>query len=454
MTPRMTSLWRRAVFVTVMAASQAARADSSLVASASAIAHQLGAPAKSVLVVASRLTTDVTAPRGDDLAVRIGSLVAAALGNDAIAETHAMPLADARRRLRSAAVSGGRLVYVDVRIGNGELRVTADAYPASDNAWDRARGVVAPPLGHAYVHVPVSAEVRAYLEPLHLERAEAHKFTHGMGPLLALACGDFDGVGGNDLVLVSEKEVAWGYLQAGRFVAVRRVAASAVGKRAPVSFREPIAAAELVPTDTAGALYVAWGDRVGAKLGPDLVATARLVGLPVSAGADLACLVPNAAHGGFDDARVSCDDGKVLAGVAPPSLGQLVTDEWRALDLVDADGHESHVTASRDVAATLHLTRAPLRTSAPEVLTVADVGAGIALSDLDQDGVPDIVTTLPSGEDALVISSWRGGSAGKLEPRLRIGAPAGVDAVAVCPAEANAAPSVVAAVGGEIWLVR
>jgi hypothetical protein len=81
-----------------------------------------------------------------------------------------------------------------------------------------------------------------------------------------------------------------------------------------------------------------------------------------------------------------------------------------------------------------------------------DTGAEVALADLDQDGIPEVVTTNAHGEDALVISGWR---AGAVATRLRWAAPAGVDAMAVCPAESSDTPSmVVAAVGRELWLVH
>ena len=138
-----------------------------------------------------------------------------------------------------------------------------------------------------------------------------------------------------------------------------------------------------------------------------------------------------------------------LPAQAPASLPSVSPvpsfDAWSALDLSAPDGTITHVVAARDPSGALHLTRGG------DQLTVDGVGAQLALADLDQDGVVEVVMTAPSGPDALVVSTWRGGG---LVERMRIAAPAGVDAVGVCPPELKGAPALVAAVGREIWLVR
>ena len=129
-------------------------------ASARAVARDLGPAPRAVLVVASALTSDVEAPRGDERAPRMASLVAAALGGDARAEARPMSLGAARARTRDGAARVAAVLYLDVRVAMGELRLTADLYPVVVNAWERLRASPPPPVAHAYVHVPVTAEVR------------------------------------------------------------------------------------------------------------------------------------------------------------------------------------------------------------------------------------------------------------------------------------------------------
>jgi hypothetical protein len=79
------------------------------------------------------------------------------------------------------------------------------------------------------------------------------------------------------------------------------------------------------------------------------------------------------------------------------------------------------------------------------------VGAQIAIGDLDEDGIAEVITTAEEGEDAITIWSWRGR---ELVPRLKIPAPAPVRTLAVCPADDSGLRPLVAVVGGEVWVVR
>jgi hypothetical protein len=280
--------------------------------------------------------------------------------------------------------------------------------------------------------------VRAYLDPLHLERAELTKFTEDVGPVLAVACGDL-GVGGErQLVLVTDKEVASGHLARGRFIAAHHAAARSLGQRLPVPFREPIATAAIVDS----ALFVGWGDRSGASMRADLAPVDHLGGLPVAAGNVVECVELDPPHGSIGDEPKRCSDADAPA---TPRTGRPLLDAWTSFDLARPDGATERVVASHEPTGLLHL-------SGHGTATVPDVGAQVGVADLDEDGVPEVVTTNARGEDALVISSWR---AGGVATRLRWAAPAGVDAVAVCPPESSDRPAmVVAAVGKELWLVR
>jgi hypothetical protein len=80
-------------------------------------------------------------------------------------------------------------------------------------------------------------------------------------------------------------------------------------------------------------------------------------------------------------------------------------------------------------------------------------GAQLALSDLDQDGVPEIATSSEGSDDAVDVWSWPAEGA-DLEARLHLPAPAGVRALAACPPEEGGLPVLVAVVGSELWLIR
>jgi len=214
-------------------------------------------PAASV-VVAAPLVSDQPAPRGDDLALRVAALVAGKLGAGAHAHAQAAQLGTAR----ALAGRASALVFVQTEISKGDLRTTIDVYPSMANAWDRIRNPIPAPTGHAFSTAKIDAEVRSFLAPLVLEQASVRKARHDEGDVIAVACGDVDGDGGDEIVLVSRTRVALGRVRGGRFVAERTAPWSALAPRAPVPVREALAGAVV----TAGAVDVGLTDRASVAL--------------------------------------------------------------------------------------------------------------------------------------------------------------------------------------------
>ncbi len=428
-----------------------ARADSPLASLAHVLAHDLGTTSDPMLVIASPLHTDVAAPRGDELSQRVASLVAAAMGGAATAGSPAsLPVARSLARGRAAL-----LLFLDVRVEAGELRVTADLFPRGANVWDRVRAAgpreAHAPSSHAYAHVKLAAEVRSYLAPLHLERASVSRFSHDLGPVLAVACGDVDGVDGNELLLVTAREVAWGHLASNprRFVVARRADASHLAPLLPVPTREPFALAAIADSEPA-TRDVGWGDRVAVSLTADLAPLAALDGLPVRAGASVACMPLDAPRGALGRSFTRCDARRPVLADAPDPLESPV-DAWSSLALTDASGRDRRVVALHEPAGPLRIRVSERGTTPVDLVAPDERGAELALGDLDEDGAAEVVSALASSDDAVVIETVRGG---KLEPRFRVAAPAGVDAVAVCPPESGDLASVIAVVGREVWVVR
>ena len=190
-----------------------------------------------------------------------------------------------RRRPRSSrrrepfAGRASVLVYVRTQIVKGDLRATLDVYPSIANGWDRIRNPLPTPTAHAFASAKVDAEVRAFLPPLLLEQASVERARHDEGDVLAAACGDADGDGENELVLVSAARVAIGRVRAGRFVAERTAAWSAIGPPLPVPTRDPIAEAVVV----AGSVAVGSTTYGGVRLDPRSRSTRRCSACPCGA---------------------------------------------------------------------------------------------------------------------------------------------------------------------------
>jgi hypothetical protein len=394
-------------------------------------------PAASV-VVAAPLVSDQPAPRGDDLALRVAALVAGKLGAGAHAHAQAAQLGTAR----ALAGRASALVFVQTEISKGDLRTTIDVYPSMANAWDRIRNPIPAPTGHAFSTAKIDAEVRSFLAPLVLEQASVHKARHDEGDVIAVACGDVDGDGGDEIVLVSRTRVALGRVRGGRFVAERTAPWSALAPRAPVPVREALAGAVV----TAGAVDVGLTDRASVALTADFVAHSPLFGVPAWGGESLVCLAPEPSAGAFDGAPFDCavaHDAKPKLAVPAPRF-----DAFAAATVVDATGQARSVVAVREPSG-----RLKLRTGDVQAAPDGTYGAQLAVVDLDQDGVPDVATTVDGADDAVNVFSWAG-TGPELRGRLHLAAPAGVRALTACPPEEHGAPILVAVVGNEVWLVR
>jgi hypothetical protein len=358
------------------------------------------------------------------------------------ASAHVHPQATTLATARAVAGRAGALVYVQSEIARGDLRTTVDVYPSMGNAWDRIRNPLPAPAGHAFASAKLDAEVRTFLAPLVLEQASVDKAKHDEGDVLAAACGDVDGDGGNELLLVSRARVALGRVRSGQFVAERTAAWSALAPRAPVPTREPLASAVVA----AGAVDVGTTDRAGLSLTPDLAGHTPLIAMPAWSSEGLVCLRPDAAVGAFDGAPVDCrmsDDVRPRMAVPSPRF-----DAFASAAIVDPRGATQPVVVVREPSGRVKLKMGDAL-AAPE----GDFGAQLAVGDMDQDGVPDVATTVDGPDDAVNVFSWTPGAT-DLRGRLHIAAPGPVRALAMCPAEANGEPALVAVVGSELWIVR
>lgn len=394
------------------------------------LAKDLGDAAKGSLVVASALTTDVAAPKGDDLAVRVASLLAGQLGGDSRAHAAPATLAGAR----AVAGKSKGLVFVAVEVQKGQLRVTVDRYPVLSNGWDRLRLPPPPPVAHAFATVPIDAEVRTFLPPILLEQAKVTKASHTEGDVLAAACGDLDGDGGLELVLVSRSRVAVGRIRSGQFAVEASAAWTTLAPLAPTPLREALGGASV---DGPGRLFVGTTDRGGVQLDAKLAVRERFVGIPAGAAR---CALPRPEVGAFGGDLVPC------VGKAEATRNTARFDAVAYVLHTRNDGAVSALSVTREAGTTR------VRRGGDERILFEGAGAQLAFGDLDLDGQPEIVSSADANDDALRIQTLA--DDGTLRERLKVAAPAGVRAVAICPPEENGAQALVAVVGTEVWLVR
>lgn len=436
---RFSKLVAIAVVAFILEQSSIAAAGGSIDAIATRAAASVVPADQALLVVASPLTSDQGAPHGDDLALRVATVLAGKLGAAARAHPRVASLAVAR----AAAGHSAGLVYVAVQIEKGELRATVDLYPVVANGWDRLRASAPSPRTHGFASAAIDAEIRTFLPAVLLEQAQIHRAHHDETDVLAAACGDLDGDGGMEIAIVSRARVVVGHVRGKvgeeKFVSARSADWSALAPRVPTPLREPLGGAFFRDL----ALFVGTSDRGGVELGPDLSGRSALRGIPISGSNKPICARVDVATSGFFGDLKGCslasDSASALASPTPKF------DALAAATVVDRHGAARDVVTARGSDGKLVVRLGSASRSFDEV------GAQVAVGDLDQDGIPEIVTTRDGSDDAIQIWSYDGT---QTRERKKIPAEDGVSALAICPPEANGVPALVAVVGSEVWLVR
>jgi len=409
------------------------------------IATEIGAETKQAVVCAATLRSDEPAPRGAELAGKLAMLLAGKLGS-ASARAEPISLAGAQ----AAARRKSWLVYVQAEIARGQLRVTADVFRATRNVWERAREPVPAPTAHVYAAGRIDGEVRSYLAPVPLVGARIDRATVEDKEIVALACGDVDEDGANEIVTLSRRRIAVGRARGGRFVTLRTAQLRDFSGIAPTPLREPLGGVAIVSSRRGPPhLDVGISDRaLGVRLDGDLRLVGTIQGVPFATARGDACI---RFHGSTLAATMSkCAE----SDPAFPAFGEGGPLDAAAMaTFVTRDGAVHTVDAARDPrtgGVTLH--------ARGHTASLARAGAQVALADLDQDGAPEAITSLDvlpkpthDTDDALVITTFE--SDGSLHEKTRTPVSTGVRAVAVCPPEGGSA-AVVIGTEGELWIVR
>jgi hypothetical protein len=146
-----------------------------------------------------------------------------------------------------------------------------------------------------------------------------------------------------------------------------------------------------------------------------------------------------------------------LAQACPGSSPMTKVDFATPLDAFSSrllDDHSGQVHALRVARAVGSDTARVLSSLHPEV-SIPNVGAQLAVGDLDEDGLPEIVSSTPTLDrraDQLVVRTLTDN--GQLRERLRIPVPSGIDALAICPGDGRAMAPLLLATGDGIWVIR
>jgi len=405
--------------------------------SACALAGSLSGQADSALIVAAAAVGDERVALPGAVSERLAQLVAAKLGAAATPSKTALPLAQA---LRAASPARG-LIYLSVSLYRDRLDVSADVYVGAGRFWQRVKTPGLSLKGHGFATTALDAELRALFPAIPLVVSRVDKAQTAEPGILALACGDLRGDGSSEIAAVGRRRVQIGRLEHGRFSARVSLNWADNSAIAPSPLREPIAACA-VPEP--GRLWVGLSDRAD---GLDLSGTLRVEH-------KWHAVMPWPGAGctrrlglGYEGKARACPGSSPMPDV---DFGSAV-DAFASRALINHSGQAHTLRVARAVGA--DFARA-LDSLQPEVI-VPNVGAQVAVGDLDEDGLPEIVSSSASLDrraDQLLVRTVTNN--GQLRERLRVSVPSGIDALAICPGDGRAMAPLALATGDGIWLIR
>lgn len=396
----------------------------------------LGKLPAGALVVAAPLASDTKPKAPGELAARLVTVVAGALGAKSSSESATLS------RARTLAAASGTLVHLQPEIAHGELRVTLDVYPVPKSFWDRVRDPEPNPTAHAFGSRRLDAELRTFFPPVPLVAQRIEKaLTTEQNPV-AVACGDVDGDGALEVVLVGRARVQLGHVRAGRFVALATASWSQLSPLSRAPLREPIGSAWI---DTGRFVDVGVSDRLDAvRLDRSFRSLGKLGHrLPWPAGG---CAK-------LQGTSVRPEVEPCLADDPLPAVNRMdkPADALGGAFVVDSAGMGRTVRVERSFNEPI----AVVKDDSGKSARLEGVGAQVAVGDLDGDGQPEILTgtdTLDPSGDALVVHTWQ--RDGSLVERTRLAVPTGVRAIAVCPPESAGLAAVAVATAGGLWIAK
>jgi hypothetical protein len=395
----------------------------------------LGSEAPNAVVVGVAPTSSPATPLAPGVAVALAVRVALALGPGA----SAWPRAEDRAKV--AHFLGPRpLVLVEPRLKGDSLEGSVELFaPALAQATSGAPAPRVDPVLRFSTRRALDAEARRFLPAVSIVAREFLRLAAADADVVALACGDLDGTGVSTIASIGRTFVTFGTYVAGKYTSLSRREQREFAPIASVPLREPIASAWITPERTLdfGVTDRARATRLRSGAAPEPLA-ARL---PWPGGG---C--------------VNVDAPLISARAVRCTSNDPVLTEPELVDPLDALAGANIVSR----AGVARLVRAGRRGSDGSVVMsdrthqvqLEHAGAELAVADLDGDGNAELVTsldTLDPRTDAVVVYSWLGST---LNERLRVAVPAGVRALAVCPAPADRMAPIVLATSVGLWVIR
>ena len=396
------------------------------------LAAGLGGLEGSVAVAAAAVVSDPPVSRSAELSTRLAALVAKQIG------ARPLPGALSLSEARGQGADVKLLVVVSTTLGQGRVRAAAAVFPAALGFWDRLR-TSQPPLAEASAVRRMDGELASFLPKVALAPSPAERVAGGVDAL-ALACGAVSGSGATGLVSEGRRKVVLGRVENGHLAVRAEADWATLSPIAPSPLREPIGS---VTIQAGHSVDIGLTDRAsGVELSPDLAVLGKLD-----------APMPWESVGCLSRTGVALGVPKPCRRDEVPGMKLDATeiDVFASGVSVDAAGKSERTVAFRN-ARTREVT---VRDGAGRTAQLGAWGGALAVGDVDLDGEPEILTSLPTEDpasDALVVSTW--GHDGTVRERTRVSVKDGVRSLAVCPPEDFRMTPIAVGTGTGLWILR
>ncbi len=346
------------------------------------------------------------------------------------------PQPQSRAEFEKSAVASELRLFLELSEHAGRLVI--NAYSARrPGFWARVRGETAAER-RVSLSVRADASVRTLLPkpPLTLTVRESYAYESEVP--LALACAAHAAGEGLRVAMVGRTYISIARLAHGKLTQEQRLLWKSYSEVAPVPLREPLVS---VAFRKDGALDVGSSDR-------RFMLRISAAGVVLGRFSDV---LPWPGLGCLGRSGVGLA-GEAACGSEPgaPSFQPVgVFDTAAGTEVVTADGVRVVYGALREplrAQASLFQTGQPVR-------NVPDVGASLALADLDGDGLPEILSSRPTFEPEADALEVRGLDNLKV-PKARLPITDGVVALAVCPWMGEGHNPILLASRSKLWVVR
>jgi hypothetical protein len=285
----------------------------------------------------------------------------------------------------------------------------------------------------------MDAELSSFFPPVPLVTSRITRVASPVPAAIALGCGDPDGDGSLELVVVGRHTIHTGRIVKGRFQPLSSRAWAELSPIAPSPLQQPITTLSI---KTGAGMVVGTTDRARSLTldGRLSLLTHDETQLPWPA---LGCVQREGL--GLQATIRACTSGAVL--YHPTTQGPL---DAVAGAVLTRGKQARHLYATRQLGTSI----VEVEDDAGQRIQLQHAGAQIAIGDLNRDGAPEIITssdTLLRKDDRVRVHSW---GSGAVTPSIELEVKTGVDAIAICPSQGGGLSPFAVATGAQLWVVE